>query len=77
MCTFVYMHTKSGFVVLCQQIMANSSVLVLPVNPIDGGLTVYWIFAASYFVAALLMYLLFGPKPLFSKARGQGNAAVI
>ena len=77
MCTFVYMHTRSGFVVLCLQLMANSSVLIFPVNPIDGGLTVYWIFAASYFVASLLLFVVFGPKPLFSAYMQKGRATPI
>lgn len=73
MCTFVYAHTKSGFVVLCLQLMANSSVLIFPVNPIDGGLTVYWIFAVCYFFASLLLYVIYGPKPLFTSSMHQGS----
>lgn len=65
MCTFVYMHTKSGFLVLCLQLMFNTSILVLPITPGAGGVTTYWIFAVTYFIAASLLFVIFGPKPLF------------
>lgn len=68
MCTFVYMHTKSGFLVLCLQLMFNITILVLPMTPNVGGVTTYWIFAISYFIAALLLFVAFGPKPLFRTA---------
>jgi len=68
MCTFVYMHTKSGFLVLCLQLMFNTTILVLPVTPNVGGVTTYWIFAILYFIAALLLFVVFGPKPLFKTA---------
>jgi hypothetical protein len=77
MCTFVYMHTRSGFIVLCLQLMANSSALIFPVNPVDGGLTVYWIFAICYFVAALLLFVIFGPKPLFGVPMPRGSQSRI
>lgn len=65
MCTFVYMHTKSGFLVLCLQVMFNTTILVLPMTPNVGGVTTYWIFAIAYFIAAALLFVTFGPKPLF------------
>ena len=66
MCTFVYMHTKSGLLVLCLQVMFNTTILVLPLTPNIGGVTIYWIFAASYFAVASLLFVIFGPKPLFA-----------
>jgi hypothetical protein len=69
MCTFVYMHTRSGILVLCLQLSFNMTILVLPVTPVAGGVTTYWIFALSYFSAALLLFVAFGPKPLFLAPR--------
>ena len=68
MCTFVYMHTKSGFLVLCLQVMFNTTILVLPMTPNAGGVTTYWIFAVAYFSTAVLFFITFGPKPLFLPA---------
>jgi hypothetical protein len=65
MCTFVYMHTKSGLLVLCLQVTFNFTILVLPVTPAVGGFITYWCFAVTYFSAALLLFVIFGPKPLF------------
>lgn len=66
MCTFVYMHTKSGLLVLCLQVTFNFTILVLPVTPAVGGFTTYWAFAVTYFTTALLLFVIFGPKPLFT-----------
>ena len=68
MCTFVYMHTRSGFLVLCLQVMFNTTILVLPMTPNAGGVTTYWIFAVAYFSTAVLFFIIFGPKPLFLPA---------
>ena len=65
MCTFVYMHTKSGLLVLCLQVTFNFTILALPITPAVGGFTTYWTFAVTYFIAALLLFVIFGPKPLF------------
>lgn len=65
MCTFVYSHTKSGLLVLILQMMFNTSILVLPITPVVGGVATYWTFALTYFSTALLLFVIFGPKPLF------------
>lgn len=75
MCTFVYMHTKSGFLVLCLQVMFNTTILVLPMTPNVGGVATYWIFAIVYFSAALLLFIVFGPKPLFLTATPPNTAS--
>jgi hypothetical protein len=31
-------------------------------HPSGGGFTTYWTFAVTYFIAALLMFVIFGPK---------------
>ena len=64
MCAFVYHHAKSGFLVLVMQIMFNSTILVFPITPTAGGPATYWAFALTYFTAATLLFLRFGPKPL-------------
>ena len=66
MCTFVYMHTKSGLLVLCLQVTFNFTILALPITPAVGGFTTYWTFAMTYFTSALLLFVIFGPKPLFA-----------
>ena len=65
---FVYMHTKSGFLVLCVQVIFNTSILVLPITPAAGGVATYWTFAVTYFITASLLFAVFGPKPLFRAA---------
>jgi hypothetical protein len=77
MCTFVYMHTKSGFLVLCLQVVFNTTILVLPLTPNMGGVTTYWTFAMAYFIAALLLFVVFGPKPLFVDPANQGRSVRI
>jgi len=66
MCTFVYMHTKSGFLVLCLQLTFNFTILILPVAPVTGGVTTYWVFAVIYFITGSLLFVVFGPKPLLA-----------
>ena len=65
MCGFIYSRTGSGPVVLLLQIMLNSSALVLPIVPTNGGIPTYWAFALTYLSASLLLFLFFGPRPLF------------
>ncbi|NJM84103.1 MAG: hypothetical protein HC844_18115 [Tabrizicola sp.] len=75
-CTFVYMHTRSGLLVLCAQLAFNSSILIFPVMPTDGGLQTYWIFAITYFLVSMLLFVIFGPKPVFSRRQPEEDAAV-
>lgn len=63
MCAFVYVHTKSGLLVLCMQVMFNAAILVFPITPSVGGVATYWLFACTYFLAALALFLIFGPSP--------------
>ena len=73
MCTFVYMHTKSGLLVLCLQITFNFAILVFPVTPAVGGVITYWVFAVAYFAAASLLFVIFGPRPLFGTNPQKGS----
>lgn len=75
MCAFVYHHTRSGFLVLVMQLVFNATILVFPVTPTEGGPLTYWAFAMTYFSAATLLFLRFGPGPMiFRRVRdGKGT----
>lgn len=64
MCAFVYHHTRSGFLVLVMQMVFNATILVFPVTPTEGGPLTYWAFALTYFSAATVLFLRFGPGPM-------------
>ena len=72
MCGFVYLSSRSGPVVLLLQIMVNTSFLIFPIVPTSGGNATYLGFSATYLVASVTVFVLFGPRPLF----GRGGAAV-
>jgi len=67
MCGFVYLSSRSGPAVLVLQIMVNTSFLIFPVVPASGGLPTYLAFSATYLLASLTMFALFGPRPLFGR----------
>lgn len=67
MCAFVYHHTRSGFLILLMQCVFNSTILVFPVTPTEGGPLTYWAFALTYFAMAALLFIWFGPRPLFGR----------
>jgi membrane protease YdiL (CAAX protease family) len=69
MCAFVYHHTRSGFLILLMQCVFNSTILVFPVTPTEGGPPTYWAFALTYFAMATILFICFGPRPL----RGMTN----
>jgi membrane protease YdiL (CAAX protease family) len=64
MCSFVYHHTKSGIAVLILQMMVNSSAIILPVIPTTGGVGTFVANGIVYYLAVILLYLRFGPKPM-------------
>ncbi len=70
---FVYMHTRSGLLVLGLQLMFNTSILVLPITPLVGGVGTYWTFALTYFTLATVLFAVFGPKPLFGPVSPAGR----
>lgn len=63
---FVYGNTRSGLVALTLQLSFNSSLLIFPISPQFGGQSMFLIYCAVYFLTALLLFVLFGPRPLFS-----------
>ncbi|MDF1754511.1 MAG: hypothetical protein P1U89_17135 [Verrucomicrobiales bacterium] len=69
MCALVYYRTGSGLLVLFMQIMFNATILVFPITPGVGGVGTYWAFALTYFSAATLLFIRFGPRPLFSRLK--------
>ncbi len=66
-CCFFYKNSGSALVVFMMQAMFNSCLLIFPVIPNNGGVMAYTAFSILYWVTALLMFNLFGPKPLFKK----------
>lgn len=73
MCAFVYFHTRSALIVLIMQFVFNATILVFPVTPDEGGVVTYWAFALTYFSAATLLFLRFGPGPLFQKKKSNNE----
>lgn len=61
---FIYWHTRSGFVVLIGQLCFNASLLIFPVAPTTGGIPTYYAFAVMFFLTALALFVVKGPKPL-------------
>jgi len=66
-CGFIYAKTRSGLVVLLLQITFNSSLLVFPVTPTSGGVPTFWAFSVFYLAVALLLHVVFGPRPLLKR----------
>jgi hypothetical protein len=81
MCGFLYLKSRSGPVVLLLQIMVNASFLVFPIVPTNGGAPTYLAFSATYLLASLALFILFGPRPLFGRpipaAGGETTEAAI
>lgn len=75
MCGLFYYHTRSALCVLVLQIGVNGSILMLPVLPTTGGENTYWAFSITYFIAAVLLYLYLGPKPLLAREPDSKAAA--
>lgn len=69
MCGFVYLSSRSGPVVLLLQIVSNTSALIFPLAPTNGGTATYLAFTVTYLVASLTLFVLFGPRPLFGRPR--------
>lgn len=74
MCSFIYSHTKSGIAVLILQMMVNSTALIFPILPDSGGVATYYAFAGTYYLCVLLLYFLYGPKPILGIRNGGRQA---
>ncbi len=66
MCAFFYAQTKSGISILVMQVVFNNCIFIFPVLPTTGGVGTYWAFGIVYFLSATGLFLMFGPRPLFS-----------
>jgi hypothetical protein len=73
MCGFIYAHTNSGIAVFVLQLVLNSSVLIFPVSPAEGGAATYWAFVTVYLIAGVGMHILFGPRPLIRQYERQAS----
>lgn len=66
-CAWVYYFTKSGLIVALMQTLTNALSLIVPILPHLSDLTTYTIFIIGKFAFALLLFVIFGPKPLLRK----------
>ncbi len=73
-CAFFYFKTHSAFCVLVLQSVFNSTILVLPVIPTNGGVETYTAFTITYFSVAVVMFMVFGPRPLFDRRTEEAYA---
>lgn len=73
MCGFVYLSSRSGPAVLLLQVMVNTSFLIFPVVPTNGGTPTYLAFSATYLLASLTLFILFGPRPLLGRIDSRGT----
>lgn len=69
-CAWLYVRTHSAAVVFVMQATTNYTSQIVPVLPQRGGLKAYIAFAAIKGVFALVLFVFWGPKPMFGKARG-------
>jgi membrane protease YdiL (CAAX protease family) len=67
MCSFIYWHTQSGLAVLTLQIMVNSTGLIFPIIPSTGGVATYYAFAGIYFTCVMVLYFVYGPRPILRR----------
>ncbi|TNE39983.1 MAG: hypothetical protein EP348_02800 [Alphaproteobacteria bacterium] len=66
-CAWVYYHTKSGLIVAFMQMLTNAVSLVVPILPHLSDMPTYITFIIGKFIVAVLLFMLFGPKPLFRR----------
>ena len=67
-CGWLYHRTKSAGVVCLMQIMTNYTTQLIPVLPQRGGETQYVAFVLVKSLFSILLFAVWGPKPLFGKA---------
>jgi membrane protease YdiL (CAAX protease family) len=66
-CAWVYYFTKSGLIVALMQMLTNALSLIVPILPHLSDFNTYAVFIVGKFVFAFLLFMVFGPKPIFSK----------
>jgi membrane protease YdiL (CAAX protease family) len=67
-CAWLYLRTKSAFLVFLMQITTAYTGQIVPVLPLRGGETQYVAFVLAKCVFAVALFVLWGPKPLFGLA---------
>jgi membrane protease YdiL (CAAX protease family) len=76
-CAWVYYFTKSGLVVALMQMLTNGVSLIVPILPHLSDMNTYIAFIIGKFVFGILLFVVFGPKPLFRKRHTASDPAVI
>ncbi|MEX0828137.1 MAG: CPBP family glutamic-type intramembrane protease [Haliea sp.] len=66
-CAWVYYFTKSGLLVALMQILTNSVSLIVPILPHLSDTLTYVTFIIGKFLFVLVLFAVFGPKPLFGR----------
>jgi uncharacterized protein len=64
-CGWLYLRTKSAFVVFVMQLTTNYTSQIIPVLPLRGGVRQYIAFVVMKALLALALYWFWGPRPLF------------
>ena len=64
-CGWLYLRTKSAFVVFVMQLTTNYTSQIIPVLPLRGGVRQYIAFVVMKALFALALYWFWGPRPLF------------
>ena len=73
-CCFFYNQTHSAFCVWVLQSVFNASLLIFPVIPTNGGEATYTAYTILYWIVALVMFLIMGPKPLLARSAAPARA---
>ena len=71
LCGWLYHHTRSAILVTIMQVLVNYASLCFPVLPHPGHLAVYYVFLSLKIAFVVLMFLLFGPRPMLGTAWGR------
>ncbi len=66
-CGWLYYRTRSAGVVCIMQLMTNYTTQLIPVLPQRGGETQYVAFVLVKALFSILLFAVWGPKPLFGK----------
>jgi membrane protease YdiL (CAAX protease family) len=66
-CAWVYYFTKSGLIVALMQMLTNALSLIVPILPHLSDFNTYVVFIVGKFLFAVLLFVIFGPKPIFRR----------
>jgi membrane protease YdiL (CAAX protease family) len=68
-CAWLYYRTHSAAVVFMMQMATNYTSQIIPVLPQRGGMNAYIAFAGIKGVFAIVLFVFWGPKPLFGRVK--------